>query len=468
VLDLLARARLDPLDEAERRARAARDDAGVARIAQVRSDLRAAGEEVGLCEFELSKRPGAETSRRLRDAQETLRRATRERGRIVRNLVPEGAPAEPAALQRMLGERERILSYLVDSAGSVLIVVPPSGAVRGYALRDARGRDHTETSLAEGIEAHLQAMAGAEGTVRGVAAPPRAGEGEAGAVSGRLFRALVPPEVWEEIRDLDRVYLVPNGPLHRLPFETLDVGGGATWLEKGPPIAYEPSGSVLLWCRRRRDEQRGTRPSLPLLALGDCRFDGFPPLPGTRREVEAIGGIFEGKAKLLLGADATEKNVFDLAPTARLLHLATHQLVDETEGGSFSRFALTPPPNPSGDDDGFLHLHELVGRWRDRLFGCELVALSACETTRGPLQRDEGSHAMPIGFLYAGAPAVIASLWRVDDASTAELFADFYGKLRGSGGRDKLAAFTEARKALKKKYPEPYFWAPFVYIGDPR
>jgi len=92
--------------------------------------------------------------------------------------------------------------------------------------------------------------------------------------------------------------------------------------------------------------------------------------------------------------------------------------------------------------------------------------LSACETHAGPLQKNEGPYALPVGFLFAGAPAVIASLWRVDDASTAELFADFYKRL--AAGTPKLQAFTEARRALRKKYPAPYHWAPFVYIGDPR
>ena len=92
--------------------------------------------------------------------------------------------------------------------------------------------------------------------------------------------------------------------------------------------------------------------------------------------------------------------------------------------------------------------------------------LSACETLKGPLQRDEGSYALPLGFLFAGAPAVIGSHWRVDDASTAELFADFYRRL--AKGTPKLQAFTESRQALREKYPHPYFWAPFVYVGDPR
>ena len=69
-------------------------------------------------------------------------------------------------------------------------------------------------------------------------------------------------------------------------------------------------------------------------------------------------------------------------------------------------------------------------------------------------------------WLAFGAPAVIGSLWRVDDASTAELFADFYKRV--AAGTPKLQAFTEARQTLRKKYRQPYHWAPFVYIGDPR
>ena len=73
---------------------------------------------------------------------------------------------------------------------------------------------------------------------------------------------------------------------------------------------------------------------------------------------------------------------------------------------------------------------------------------------------------MPIGFLFAGAPAVISSLWAVDDASTKELMTDFYSRLL-AGETDQLAAFTAAKKALRAKYPHPFHWAPFLYIGSP-
>jgi len=203
------------------------------------------------------------------------------------------------------------------------------------------------------------------------------------------------------------------------------------------------------------------------LQRGADDFGELKALPGTRREVESIReALGENAVKLLLGEEATKANLFAAAPMGSYLHLATHQLVDETERRGYSRLALTRPRIATPKDDGFLSLFELLDSWRDRLSSCELVVLSACETLKGPMQKDEGPYAMPLGFLYAGAPAVIGSLWRVDDASTAELFTDFYKRL--AKGTPKLQAFTEARKALKKKYPSPYHWAAFVYIGDPR
>ncbi len=74
---------------------------------------------------------------------------------------------------------------------------------------------------------------------------------------------------------------------------------------------------------------------------------------------------------------------------------------------------------------------------------------------------------MPWGFLYAGVPSVVASLWNVSDESTAKLMSDFYARVRAGKG-DRLTAMTEAKKELKKRYPHPKHWAAFVWIGDPR
>jgi CHAT domain-containing protein len=207
------------------------------------------------------------------------------------------------------------------------------------------------------------------------------------------------------------------------------------------------------------------------------RYDVLEPLPGTRREVNAIreslakvktaaGGGFE--VVDLLGEEATKPRLYSLAPRARFLHLATHHLAEQTDDALDSRLALTLPRVPTATDDGFLKLIDLLERWRDHIAACELVVLSACESQRGRLRRDEGVFAMPWGFHYAGCPSVVASLWRVDDESTAEMMSGFYARLATDETKSKLEAFTEARKALRKRFPEPYFWAPFVLIGDPR
>lgn len=81
-------------------------------------------------------------------------------------------------------------------------------------------------------------------------------------------------------------------------------------------------------------------------------------------------------------------------------------------------------------------------------------------------QGRQAPQALPLGFVFAGAPAVISSLWAVDDASTKELMTDFHGRLL-AGETDELAAFTAAKKALRAKYPDPFHWAPFLYAGNP-
>jgi hypothetical protein len=199
----------------------------------------------------------------------------------------------------------------------------------------------------------------------------------------------------------------------------------------------------------------------------------FPatPAPGQDPEAPSEGMRLLERGKVLFGEGCHEEARRRFAAALRAFEQA------DDPGNAASACAWIArcqeesgdlSPFPTARDDGFLKLIDLLEHWRDRLHGCELVVLSACETHRGPTQQDEAPFALPVGFMYAGCPSVIASLWRVDDQSTADLFSDFYQRLERSEGRDKLKAFTEARQALRKKYPEPYFWAPFIYIGGPR
>ena len=186
----------------------------------------------------------------------------------------------------------------------------------------------------------------------------------------------------------------------------------------------------------------------------------------------SIAAVFASKQRAtrsLLGAEATESAVFDLAAKAKYVHFACHGIAEEYAGQSLSMLVLSQPEHVLPGDDGLLKLGDLLQGWRGRLASCRLVVLSACRTNVGPTNRDDAPQALPIGFLFAGVPSVISTLWAVDDASTRELMTDFYRRITdaAAGETDKLAAFTAAKKALRQKYPDPFHWAPFLFMGSP-
>jgi tetratricopeptide (TPR) repeat protein len=220
------------------------------------------------------------------------------------------------------------------------------------------------------------------------------------------------------------------------------------------------------------------------VALRDAsltRYGGLTPLPGTRQEVKGIYQVLTGQpyaqrsddpVVVLLGEDATGQRLADAAKGTRYLHLATHGLVEPGQNAIYSSVVLSQPAVMTPQDTGLLTLQDLFDHWWGRLAGTELVVLSACDSEgldeRGiNASSGEGVFGLPWGFMYAGSPAVVASLWEVQDASTAELMQKFYRDMQSSPAANKLTAFTAARKQLKQDYPEPFFWAPFIYLGDP-
>ena len=138
----------------------------------------------------------------------------------------------------------------------------------------------------------------------------------------------------------------------------------------------------------------------------------------------------------------------------------------------YSSIVLTQPRVVTSHDTGLLTLQDLFDHWGGKLDETELVVLSACDSQgidegKGNAVTDEGVFGLPWGFWYAGAPTVVASLWEVQDDSTAKLMETFYRELQSPSAKSKLFAFTTARKKLKQDYPEPFFWAPFICLGDP-
>lgn len=198
------------------------------------------------------------------------------------------------------------------------------------------------------------------------------------------------------------------------------------------------------------------------------RIARLPPLPGARQEAAAVAGAFppSARVRMLLGADAREEVVRDLARNARCIHFACHGIAEELAGQSLSMLVLSQPNALADGLDGLLDLDDLLNGWRGHLSGTRIVVLSACRTNVGPLYRDESPQALPVGFLSAGAASVVSSLWAVDDAATAELMTGFYRRM-STDERDRLGAFAAARKELRRKHPEPYYWGAFLYLGNP-
>ncbi|HEV8370134.1 MAG TPA: CHAT domain-containing protein, partial [Pyrinomonadaceae bacterium] len=114
--------------------------------------------------------------------------------------------------------------------------------------------------------------------------------------------------------------------------------------------------------------------------------------------------------------------------------------------------------------DGFLRTDEVF----NLRLGGPLVMLSACETGLGKEKRGEGVMGLTRAFMYAGAPTVGVSLWSVADRSTAELMTDFYRRLLAANESSASSALRGAQLAMiaGKKYSAPFYWAPFVLVGD--
>jgi len=199
----------------------------------------------------------------------------------------------------------------------------------------------------------------------------------------------------------------------------------------------------------------------------DAKMEGLPlaRLAGTRVEADQISKLVKtsgGQADLWLDLDANEDNLDakDISKY-RIIHVATHGLLN-AERPQFTGVVLSLVGNKNSD--GFLRTDEVF----NLKLGGPLVMLSACETGLGKEKRGEGVMGLTRAFIYAGAPTVGVSLWSVADKSTADLMTDFYKRLLTANGTATSTALREAQLSMiaGKKYSAPFYWAPFVLVGD--
>ncbi|MFE4104942.1 CHAT domain-containing protein [Almyronema epifaneia] len=204
-------------------------------------------------------------------------------------------------------------------------------------------------------------------------------------------------------------------------------------------------------------------PTMPSLALSPGEPpQPLPPLPGAEQEALTIAQLFQ--TRLFRGAAATETAIAAQMPHARLIHLATHGLLDLDLPSSGELAQLHIPGAialaPTAEADGWLTATEIASLD----LSADLVVLSACDTGLGEITGD-GILGLSRSLLGAGAKSTVVSLWAVPDTPTAELMTTFYQALLT--GQGKAQALRQALLKTKAHYPNPSDWAAFILIGHP-
>ena len=259
------------------------------------------------------------------------------------------------------------------------------------------------------------------------------------------------------LADLDltptlRLFVVPHGPLHYLPFQALH--DGRSFLIERTALTVWPSSAV-----GARLQARGSAPAPVLLGFGNPSTDKNVPLPGAEREVQQVAKLFP-RNEVFVQKDATKERFKAGAGRANMVHVAAHAELDDVDP-LFSRILFASNANESG----LLEAREI---YTLDLRGVRLITLSACESGLGRVARGDEIIGFTRSLLSAGANSIVASLWPVADDSTDVLMSRLYREL--AAGRDLMAGMQQAQLEVQKnrRFAHPFFWAPFNVIGNGR
>jgi CHAT domain-containing protein/Tfp pilus assembly protein PilF len=492
LLDMLARRDLVLSDgipeELERRRRllAAEYDQELERL----GDLPEGAEDAEV----KSRRAGLQALRRRQ--QETREEIIRSSPRVAG--LRYAVPLDVAGARRALDPGTAVLSYSVGTETTLLFALDREGPLA--VERSAAGAGALGDLVREFRAAIVESRdASSTGTFN------RTGR--------RLYELLIAP-VAGRLGAADRLLIVPDGPLHLLPFAALirpaaGDRGRPRYLVEWKPLHLAASVTVYDHLRKSRPGRKAARPPV-LLAFGDpayppseggsesgsgdpilrsvlARGRSFTPLPASRGEVTAITSLYGDAATALLGEMATEERARSAGTGPTLIHIAAHGLVDE-EFPLDSAIALSLPGKPlAGRENGLLQAWEIFESMR---IDADLVTLSACETGLGRELAGEGIVGLTRAFQYAGARTVLASLWNVADRSTADLMKRFYRHLKRGADKDEALRLAQidlirGRSSAEGEGPEgergvgrlakgpspgsrasPFHWAAFALFGD--
>lgn len=275
----------------------------------------------------------------------------------------------------------------------------------------------------------------------------------------RLHQFLIRP-IADRLPAGTPLIFVPHGAVSDVPFSALLDRSTGRYLIEDHPVVVAPSASLHLVALRRARELGG-RGSPNLLAVGDPAFDrrwhpDLGPLPGARREVEVIAGLYRPDALVLVGEQATSDAVANAMRGRSVIHFAAHALISAAEP---ERSALALAPASTEPSSG-----DLTAAIIDRLSlsGTNLVVLSSCSGAAGPIVKGEGTMSLARSFLAAGASTVVAGLWPVEDHPIADFFELFHKRLRAG---DNPADALQSAQLHFLRSPDPDRRSPRAWGG---
>jgi tetratricopeptide (TPR) repeat protein len=283
-----------------------------------------------------------------------------------------------------------------------------------------------------------------------------------GMAGHRLYERILGRALDELPEGIARITIVPDGPLHRVPFAALRSRPEAPSLAERYALSSAPSvGAWLRWTREAAPPVPPgafvvADPWTGVLEPAEAR-EGEGPLPFARREARGVVARLPGRSRILEGGEATEAALKGAAfDRFGIVHIAAHACLDRKRDDE----AFLVLASGIKEEDGRLTVAEAsILPLRDRV-----VVLAACRTAGGPFVEGEGVESLALGFLVAGARAVIGSLWPLRDDETADFFDAFYRRL--GDGAALAEAFAGAQRDRIAAGSPASAWAGLVLVGD--
>lgn len=351
---------------------------------------------------------------------------------------PATSAATPDVFQRELPEGTTIIEYSVLPRSLVI-----------WVLRRDRFAVETVPVAPRDLEGRIRRL------TRAMALEQRA----ATRTEASGLREILLRPVEKHLAPGDRLVIVPDRALHRVPFAALYEARTRRYLIEDRVLSIAPSARLLL-ASLRRDEELTRRRAPRALVLVDPAFDQaiFPDLDrlqAARREANAAN-FFPG-SRVLIDRDATREAFLQSAGDYEIVHFGGHSVMSSSFPLLSQMLFASHPNDPSR---GILYSGDLLDH---RFEHTRLAVLASCSTAAGRISRTEGVQSLARPFLAAGVPTVIASLWDVEDETTAQLFGRFYRHLREAF--DPATALQQAQIESLRQGLDPWAWGAFEVIG---